>query len=78
MACIKILTFSTPAATNNILFGDHDDDADVDGLDLLIFIDVLVGSETSPTLMERADLNCDAEVDTRDVPLFVDSILEKL
>lgn len=51
---------------------DMDDDGDVDLDDLPIFMNVLLGLDTTPLRVARADANCDGFVDGRDIQTFTD------
>jgi len=51
---------------------DMDDDTDVDLDDLPIFVNVLLGLDTTPVRVARADVNCDGSVDGRDIQPFTD------
>ena len=51
---------------------DMDNDSDVDLDDLPIFVSVLLGLDTTPVRVARADVNCDGLVDGRDVQPFTD------
>jgi len=54
--------------------GDFDDDGDVDGDDLDLFVPVLLGMR--PALVSRADMNGDSSADGRDIALFVDAFIQ--
>jgi photosystem II stability/assembly factor-like uncharacterized protein len=62
----RILTNHNPIS----LPGDMDGDGDVDGPDTLIFIDVLLGQDTTPPHIAAADLDGDGLANGRDVPAF--------
>lgn len=51
---------------------DMDNDGDVDVDDIPIFVNVLIGVDTTPLRVARADVNCDGFVDGRDVKPFTD------
>lgn len=51
---------------------DMDNDNDVDVADIPIFINVLLGTDTDPVRVARADVNCDGAANGRDVQPFVD------
>lgn len=51
---------------------DMDNDGDVDVSDMPIFINVLLGIDTTPLRVARADVNCDGSVNGRDIQPFVD------
>ncbi|NUQ46188.1 MAG: HYR domain-containing protein, partial [Phycisphaerae bacterium] len=53
---------------------DIDDDGDVDFNDLLLFVDVLLGLDTTPLHVARSDVNCDGLADGDDVQGFLDAL----
>lgn len=55
--------------------GDITDDCLVNAADILIFIDVLLGDDTTPAHVAASDLNGDLVADGDDIPLMVDSAL---
>src|SRR5262249_33021378 len=55
--------------------GDLDDDGDVDLDDQELFVSVLLGADTDPQHVSRADMDCSGEADGRDIRLFIASIL---
>lgn len=55
--------------------GDVNGDSSVDVADAAVFVDVALGVVTDPDSLERADLNCDGNVDGLDVQILVDQIL---
>jgi len=54
---------------------DIDNDLDVDGGDLAIFVDVLLGINQTPLHVTRADLNCSGEADGEDIARWVEVML---
>lgn len=56
--------------------GDIDDDGDVDYVDRTLFINVLLGTETTPSYVERADLTNDGVADGNDTPDFITALLD--
>ncbi|MBK8267232.1 MAG: hypothetical protein IPK83_02550 [Planctomycetes bacterium] len=53
-----------------------DADGDIDTSDVPLFVNVLLGLETDPGRMARADMNADETADGKDVQLIVDAMLE--
>jgi len=51
---------------------DIDGDADVDATDLTIFINVLLGIDTTPARRTRSDLDCSGVPNGADIPYFLD------
>lgn len=66
-------TFQSPPA--GIDHGDMNGDAKIDGADIQLFVDVLLGVNTDPDLISEADFNENGFADSADVPPFVVSLL---
>ncbi len=57
------------------LSGDIDCDGDVDEDDRVLFVGVMLGTNTNPDHIARSDLNGDGNEDGNDVPQFVAALL---
>ncbi|MBI5765465.1 MAG: FG-GAP repeat protein [Planctomycetes bacterium] len=55
--------------------GDMDGDHDVDGVDMAIFVEVLIGVDVNPAHVLLADLDCSGVVDGLDIQPFADVLL---
>ncbi len=68
-------TASDPAAAQCLhsvpVLGDLDGDGDVDEIDGVLFVGVLLGTNTNPDHVARSDLNLDGVEDGDDIPVFV-------
>jgi hypothetical protein len=55
--------------------GDIDCNGELNDLDVVLFVNVLLGTETDPDYIDRSDLNDDGETDGKDVQPFVEAFL---
>lgn len=56
--------------------GDVNGDGVVDQADVVAFIAVQLGTETTPAYVDRSDLDQNGLVDGRDIPSFVDALMQ--
>ena len=54
---------------------DLDDDGDFDNADIQVFVNVLLGLDTSPIRRQNADQNCDGATDGEDIQFFVNAAI---
>lgn len=57
------------------ILGDINDDTAVNGVDLTIFVDVLLGIDALPAHVQQSETNCDAAVNAADIPNFITAYL---
>lgn len=57
------------------VFGDIDNDSDIDGEDTNALVAVLTGAPLQPEHTNRTDLNCDGSTNGLDIQLFIDVLL---
>lgn len=67
-----LTTFQSPG---QIVHGDLNGDALVDGADFKIFVAVVLGVNTDPIVIAQADFDESGVADVSDAPLFVDALL---
>ena len=60
-----------------LLKGDLDNDGDVDGDDLILFVEVLLDPPAHPAELAASDMTGDGAADGNDVPGFVDAFLNE-
>jgi subtilisin family serine protease len=65
----------SPTVDPGGLLGDLSQDGLVDVLDLQLCVNVVLGTETTPAIVDRADLNADDGVDVLDIQAIVNLIL---
>jgi len=56
--------------------GDLNSDSFIDADDVAIFVEVLTETDTDPSHVEQADMNCSQTTDALDIPRFVTVILD--
>ena len=64
-----------PSPTPGSLLGDLSQDGVVDVVDLQLCVNVVLGTETDPAIVERADLNADGTTNILDIQQLVNIIL---
>lgn len=72
---LPALPLTTFQATGQIVHGDLNGDAFIDGTDFKIFVAVVLGVNTDPIVIAQADFDESGVADVADAPLFVDALL---
>ncbi|MBN2560898.1 MAG: SUMF1/EgtB/PvdO family nonheme iron enzyme [Phycisphaerae bacterium] len=75
-AGIVDMGYHHPVLGTGIVGGDMDFDGDVDFDDLAVFVPILLGSDTDPCRICKADMNGDGLTNGLDIQPFIDALLD--
>jgi len=63
---------------SDMVYGDMNDDQVLDAIDLLLYSEMLAGMQEAPTNIEPIDMDCNGLLDTKDLTLIMNFIVENM